>query len=56
LLRESEIQVVDHQHRDEVVLEAARREAVELKHEDFISVKEAPPTRASKRGSQCHGS
>lgn len=43
LLREIETQVVGHQRLDSVVLEAARREAVELEREDFISVKEAPP-------------
>jgi hypothetical protein len=43
LLREIEMQVLGHQCLDAVVLEAARREAVELEREDFISVKEAPP-------------
>lgn len=43
LLREIERQVVGHQRLDAVVLEAARREAVELERDDFIAVKEAPP-------------
>ncbi|MDR7333429.1 DUF3883 domain-containing protein [Roseateles asaccharophilus] len=43
LLREIEAQVIGHQRLDAVVMESARREAVELERDDFISVKEAPP-------------
>lgn len=43
LLREIETQVVGHPRLDAVVLEAARREAVELERDDFIAVKESPP-------------
>lgn len=43
LMREIEAQVLRHQRLDGVVLEAARREAVELERDDFASVKEPPP-------------
>jgi hypothetical protein len=43
LLREIETQVVGHPRLDAVVLEAARRDAVELERDDFIAVKESPP-------------
>lgn len=43
LLREIEMQVVGHQRLDAVVMDAARRDAVELERDDFISVKESPP-------------
>lgn len=43
LLREIEAQVVRHERLDTVVLDAARREAVELERDDFVRVKEAAP-------------
>jgi len=43
LLREIEMQVVGHQRLDAVVMDAARREVVELERDDFVAVKEAPP-------------
>lgn len=43
LLREIEAQVVRHDRLDTVVLEAARRDAVELERDDFVRVKEAAP-------------
>lgn len=43
LLREIEMQVVKHERLDTVVLEAARREAVELERDDFNRVKESAP-------------
>lgn len=43
LLREIEIQVVGHQRLDAVVMDAARREVVELERDDFVAVEEAPP-------------
>lgn len=43
LMQEIETQVLHHQRLDRVVLEAARREAVELERDDFASVKEPPP-------------
>lgn len=46
LMREIEAQVLRHPRLDGVVLEAARREAVELERDDFASVKEPPPEPA----------
>lgn len=43
LLREIEVQIAGHRHLDTVVMEAARREVVELERDDFVAVKEAPP-------------
>lgn len=43
LLREIELQVVGHQRLDAVVMDAARREVVELERDDFKAVKEPPP-------------
>jgi hypothetical protein len=43
LMHEIEAQVMRHQRLDGVVLEAARREAVELERDNFASVKEPPP-------------
>ncbi len=43
LLRETEAQVVRHERLDNVVLEAARRDAVELERDDFVRVKESAP-------------